>query len=163
MIRRLLGLTTAACFLSLGLAAPAAADPPFPTPPQVFRGHFYSVMDDWVSWPDAVASCDQSGGHLVTINSEEENQFVYNLEPDTWLGASDAAQEGVWAWVTGEPFSYTNWAPSEPNNLDTETYLAYFTGPPPGPEWLPGQWNDVPELQLPFVCEYEPPFNNVAH
>jgi hypothetical protein len=29
---------------------------------------------------------------------------------------SDAAEEGNWLWMSGEPKIYSNWRPGEPNN-----------------------------------------------
>jgi hypothetical protein len=31
------------------------------------------------------------------------------------MGASDAAVEGTWTWVTGEPFSFANWGAGQPD------------------------------------------------
>ncbi len=120
-----------------------------------FGGHRYEVFEDFVSWHDAVAFCEDIDAHLVTIGSAEENEFVFGLNSFTWLGATDELVEGNWRWVTDEPFSYTNWAPGEPNNTDGF--------PPHGPEHYltyafpqDGRWNDVPvHSTLPFICESE--------
>ena len=32
--------------------------------------------------------------------------------------------EGTWQWVTGEPFSYTQWHEGEPNNVENEDCLS---------------------------------------
>jgi hypothetical protein len=83
----------------------------------------------------------------VTIDSAEEDRAVSRLRPDTWLGASDEAQEGVWVWVTGEPFTYTNWDFGEPNDAGGEDCAVYAEF---------GTWNDVPCTEYwPFVCELE--------
>ena len=39
------------------------------------------------------------------------------------IGLNDAASEGTWEWVTGEPFSYANWDGGEPNNQGDEDYV----------------------------------------
>jgi hypothetical protein len=49
-------------------------------------------------------------------------------------------------WVTGEPFTYSNWKESEPSNTPPgENYVAinwaYSDAPPRG---LKGDWNDTP-------------------
>jgi len=66
-----------------------------------------------------------------------------------------------WQWVTGELWSYTNWATLEPNNFDNEEdYLSYF-----GFHTLKSPaWNDVPvngyanagEAIRGYVVEYVP-------
>ncbi len=68
-------------------------------------------------------------GYLATIHSQPENDFVYDLikgyeywhgplKPTDaftgpWLGgmqmAGSSEPAGGWTWVTGEPWSYTNW------------------------------------------------------
>jgi gliding motility-associated-like protein len=72
------------------------------------------------------AAAQQFGAHMVSFQSAAENQAVldalYNspYSPSTytiWLGFSDAASEGNFIWLDGAPVTYTNWAPSEPNNL----------------------------------------------
>lgn len=122
-----------------------------------FGGHRYEVFEEFVSWHDAVAFCEAIDAHLVTIGSAEENEFVFRISPIgtngfrgwTWLGATDELDEDDWRWVTAEPFSYTNWAPGEPNNAFPEHYLSYQN--PPGA----GLWNDLGEVTLPFICESE--------
>ena len=44
----------------------------------------------------------------------------------------------AWAtglWVTGEPFSYTNWAGGEPNNPGIEDWVGYTNGETPAWSW----------------------------
>ena len=48
------------------------------------NGHFYQAIDQYMSWDDARAyaeslSYNGQQGYLVTITSEEENNFVYDL------------------------------------------------------------------------------------
>jgi hypothetical protein len=131
-----------------------------------FGDHHYRVVGEPMSWHEAVEYCEYNLGtvsHLVTVNSAEENQFIFGLFPEGWLGATDEEIEGDWRWVMGEPFDYTNWDEGEPNNCcppefcggDTctpEHYLvyAYHDG------FVP-EWNDVPDGAAPFVCESEEP------
>jgi hypothetical protein len=125
------------------------------------NGHFYEFINyqaitSWTFARDDAASMMLGGsaGHLVTITSAAEDAFLltnfgsYIGDPNTgvpgifaWIGLSDAASEGNFQWVTGEAFSYSNWAPSEPNNLGDEDYVQLwrrnFGG---GPLW---SWNDA--------------------
>ena len=124
-----------------------------------FGDHHYLVVEEGMTWNDAAEHCTNNVGmmaYLVTINSAEENQFIFDLYPG-WLGASDQETEGDWRWVTGEPFDYTNWDGGEPNDCGgpgcpTEDYLtfAYHDGPVP-------EWNDVPGGEPGFVCESSEP------
>ena len=73
------------------------------------NGHYYRLVNNgsnitWTDARDAAAASSYFGmqGYLVTITSEEENNFLTSLiNSNTWIGASDAAEEGVWRWVTG--------------------------------------------------------------
>jgi len=120
------------------------------------NGHWYQRIDTPMRWHAARDYCTALGGHLATIGTASENDFVYNLASGGgWLGATDEAQEGVWQWVTGEAWSYTNWAPHEPNNGvwpgHDGPYEHYLNFKPEHP----GQWNDVPDHESPFICEWE--------
>jgi len=116
------------------------------------NGHWYLLVNQERSWRTAHEYCAGMGAHLVTLSDAAENQFVFGISTQTWLGASDEEQEGVWKWITGEPTTYTNWAEGEPNNCgqpdcQPEHYLMFAE--------TPAQWNDVPALKLPFICEWD--------
>jgi hypothetical protein len=86
------------------------------------------------------------GGHLVTSTSLAENNFLFNLWPNGWIGLTDEVVEGQWRWVTGESFSWANWNGGEPNNSNNEDYIQFVGG---------GKWNDLPNVSLPYVLEFE--------
>ena len=88
------------------------------------------------------------GGHLVTINDQEENEWVWSTftslaseQGNIWIGLNDAEQEGEFVWSSGEMVSFTNWAPHEPNNMNDEDYAhivgAGYSG------HAPMSWNDI--------------------
>lgn len=65
------------------------------------------------------------------------------------FGLSDIDQENVWTWVTGEPFSYENWALREPNHQGGyEHYGMYYE------KNKDGTWNDGSGKNCPFLCEW---------
>jgi hypothetical protein len=105
----------------------------------------YAVSDKRYYWNDAVNNAltlPHSHMASITIKSEqvnvenailafvkETNEGIFNdISYYLWLGATDIESEGIWQWVTGEPFIYSNWADGEPNNREDEDYLATFTG-----------------------------------
>ena len=93
-----------------------------PTGGREFNGHYYRVVDESMYWDEAEAACEAEGGQLATINSAEEQAFIVELIEDTgrkynyWLGGTDEGHEGTWTWVTGEPWSYSNWRKKQPDN-----------------------------------------------
>ena len=73
---------------------------------------YYELIDSQVTWWEANTatssmSFDGRAGHLATITSAEENQFILDtfiphLVPyGFWLGGNDIDVEGEWRWVTG--------------------------------------------------------------
>ncbi|MFO0898207.1 MAG: hypothetical protein U0836_12355 [Pirellulales bacterium] len=135
------------------------------------NGHEYEPVADFVTWEEARAVAAARGGHLVTITSEAENQFVFGLinAPEywhpvvpvwgPWIGyyQADTALEpdGGWQWVTREPWVYHDWRDSEPNDYLGE-HQAHYNADGFAPEGRAAAWNDQgPLAPLAFVIEYD--------
>ncbi len=124
------------------------------------NGHWYLVTRDFFrSWEELQASAAEHGGYFATITSAEEDAFVYAyiaqfpyLLPERngviygpWIGGVQdpgaAEPAGGWGWITGEPWSYTNWAPGQPDNAEgSADRLCYYKGPA---DALPNRRKDV--------------------
>src|SRR5688572_14831592 len=80
-------------------------------------GHTYHLLER-TTWDDAEAKSIALGGHLVVVNDQPEQDFLWNtfgpLSGIFWIGFTDAEHEGRYVWTTGEPATYTNWFPGEP-------------------------------------------------
>jgi hypothetical protein len=112
-----------------------------------YNGHSYYRSTGSAFWLTAKSNCEAMGGHLVTVTTAAENNFIFNLWPSGWIGLADEAQEGVWRWVTNESYSYTSWNGGEPNNAGNEDYVQFVGG---------GKWNDLPNsVSLPYVIEFD--------
>lgn len=115
------------------------------------NGHYYARIFEPMNWEDARIRAEVLGGHLATITSQAENDFVMPLclaggGPSSWLGGKRIGKS--WTWVTGEPWSFANWAPGEPNNTNgMEFYLLNWFGSP--------QWNDGGNYPGTFIVEWE--------
>lgn len=116
-----------------------------------FNGHYYQVYDESMTWTEAKKYCESLGGHLATITSQEEQQFIESQlvngqKSCYWLGGTDSAVEGKWNWVTGEEFSYTKWGADMPDNWQDEDYLMIYKDPHPSHTGNTfGFWNDLKE------------------
>ena len=119
----------------------------------------YSLTDVVGTWTEAEAEAVGKGGHLVAINTPEEQALIEQLflsDPNIgayWIGLNDVAEEGTYVWSNGDPVNYFNWHPGEPNNYwgpASENYGVinfnyWFHHEPPS-----GTWNDAPEWQFPY-------------
>lgn len=120
------------------------------------NGHWYAYApaSPMVSWATAKDAAAALGGYLATITSSAEQQWVVqNLSiatrPQCWLGGTDAAVEGTWAWTNGDAWSYSNWASGEPNNLaGIEDLLMMYPN---------GTWNDTSDdhTNAGYVVEWD--------
>jgi len=173
-----------AVFSIIIVTSPAFATPIQWTVGSGGNGHYYDILrvPGGISWTAANAAAVAGNGYLATITSEAEGAFVYtNLvnspiywsqEPGgsdlgPWLGAYQTSDNGSqaslnWVWVTGEPWSYTNWHSGEPNNFTgaLENYLSYKCAPTSG--CRSAQWNDLPDnisafgtSVIAFVVEFD--------
>ena len=118
------------------------------------NGHWYQWVPygSFTSWTEVSGEANQKGAHLATVTSAAEEAFVRSLfeggscsvcpgssifvggyQDPTSPEYSEPA--GGWRWVTGEPWSYTNWVPAEPNDQGAdEDYLCLR---------CPEGWNDA--------------------
>ena len=107
------------------------------------NGHYY-ILTEAMDWMGAEARAIDLGGHLVTVNTREEELWLrrqFGTQEHFWLGFNDLAEEGTWEWVNGEPTTYTNWASGEPNNFNNNEDAAIMNWAP-GTE-QDGDWNDA--------------------
>ena len=137
--------------------------PEIPSDAARFKGKRYKVYAEKLTWRRAHAKCVELGGHLVAIETRDENEFVTELAAkakldSVWIGANDEEKEGHWVWTTGQPLTYSYWCGDQPNNWKgNENYAQMFVKPNYN-NWknLPGQWNDIPDVDQPgFICEWD--------
>ncbi|MCH7992823.1 MAG: hypothetical protein IIB57_00105, partial [Planctomycetes bacterium] len=131
-------------------------------------GHCYilarnpSGSNDRLWWDDAKAKANTMTyggmrGHLATITSSAERQFLASVASNTpaMLGGTDRDEEGVWLWAdgpeSGQAIDFLPWADGEPNDLYHWTY-------PEGEDYLQHEgrgFNDINGARWYYV-EFEP-------
>ncbi|XP_071505817.1 macrophage mannose receptor 1-like [Diadema antillarum] len=125
-----------------------------------FGGHCYYVPNEAVfaEWFTARYICQsQYGGELVSIHSQEENEFVRNLAFGTqgvrsvWLGLT-RSETGGFKYTDGTPVDYVHWANGEPTEDwagSTEDCVEIYTN-----EY--GKWNDEDcYASASYVCKMD--------
>lgn len=86
------------------------------------NGHWYQRVAAPMTWSQSKDYCEQQGGHLATLTSAAEHGFIASKYGGarSWLGGfqNSAACEPLcsWQWVTGEAWSFSNWASGEPSD-----------------------------------------------
>ena len=89
-------------------------------------GHHYLLVEERVSWHVARARCAELGGQLACAETPEELDILRELVADgpwCWVGATDAAQEGKWTWLSGAEVGEI-WPPKQPDNWDRLEHAA---------------------------------------
>lgn len=67
-------------------------------------------------WSFSKTIAESKGGTLVSINCIRQNDQVQKMiTTNTFIGGTDADNEGVWKWTDGTDFKFTNWNDGEPN------------------------------------------------
>ena len=110
-----------------------------------FNGHYYLYMPKFMTWDEANAFCEKLGGHLLTVRSQQENDFLCSAFPNgSWFWMGLQTTERGHEWITGEPFEYSNF-------MDTEQERKL------GPKIFTGRWtaDDVPGAHNAFMIEWD--------
>jgi hypothetical protein len=116
-------------------------------PPVLTNHHAYRLRTAARNWDGASSECDKSGGHLVAIETEDEQTLLARrFSVEFWLGARRGS--GDFTWVTGSPLTFTAFGTGEPNGaVGTADCLAFSRTD----TWLDADCT----LQKRYVCEYE--------
>ncbi|CAG9834980.1 unnamed protein product [Diabrotica balteata] len=84
-------------------------------------------------WWEAWAHCKSLNMNLVSIESEQENNFLYQKMkerygngPEYGFWTAGAKEQNRWVWKnTGRPITYYNWYPNQPDNTGSRIEMIY--------------------------------------
>ena len=113
----------------------------------------YLFCESSESWSDAQAECSSHDYHLLTVSSSAEDAWVDAVADSYstgkwWIGFTDIASEGSFAWEDGSATTYTNWAEGEPNNVDGDEDCAVLN------RFTDQTWNDEKcSDSFYYICE----------
>lgn len=119
----------------------------------------YYLCSTSLDWPAARLACQAygAGADLVVLHSQAEQDLLVTqissvpseAAGEWWIGLSDLAVEGTFAWVDATPLDFAAWLPGEPNQfMGLEEDCAQFS------VGMPGLWNDLVCTALGFyICE----------
>ncbi|HIE29863.1 TPA: hypothetical protein EYP66_21545 [Candidatus Poribacteria bacterium] len=161
-----LSLLLALCCLCLFIAGINANSEPVQWP---VNGHWYDAIDYPSTWIRAYIHAKRQSheglpGHLATLTSQEENDFVWQTFQRElyWLGGFQVRWarrvDRGWRWITGERWwRFTNWDDTQPDDggdmveNGEENFLQFRY------HESNGKWNDIwtTSQQPGYMIEYE--------
>ncbi|KAL6481105.1 hypothetical protein MHYP_G00091850 [Metynnis hypsauchen] len=113
------------------------------------------LINETLTWRDALRYCKDNHMDLVTVHSEEIQLWVKEVAQNAstehvWLGLRHTCTLSFWFWMSGESICYQNWAPGNGTEEEDCTF-----GERTGAVQSRGgqQWVSLPETQkLNFIC-----------
>ncbi|XP_072291704.1 galactose-specific lectin nattectin-like [Eucyclogobius newberryi] len=125
-----------------------------------FGSRCFKFFSEIKTWTDAEKSCHSFGANLPSIHSEAQNTFIVDLivkatgqNTRTWLGGTDAVEEGKWLWSDGTIWDFTRWpsSGSQPDNHEGKEHCLMVN-------YRATFWNDDPNSRsLFYVCAKDVP------
>ncbi|XP_033842144.1 galactose-specific lectin nattectin-like [Periophthalmus magnuspinnatus] len=120
-----------------------------------FESRCFKFFNEKKSWINAEKICHSLGANLPSIHSLEQNRFIMDMivkstgtNSPTWLGGTDAVEEGKWLWSDGSVWDFTHWPPSgsQPDNAAGKEHCLMMN-------WDATFWNDAPNSwSLVYIC-----------
>lgn len=113
--------------------------------------HRYYLLDA-DTWQNSEAQAVDLGGHLVTINDQAEQDWVFTTfgsyggtSRSLWIGLREVDLQGNYEWSSGESVDYAHWLPGQPDNSPVTGGESYVHMLNSGNEYghPGGFWNDL--------------------
>ncbi|XP_066513156.1 macrophage mannose receptor 1-like [Hoplias malabaricus] len=123
--------------------------------PFVCRENKLVLVNQTLTWTDALRYCKENHTNLVSVHSEEVQSWVMEVAQKAstdhvWLGLRHSSIFDIWFWINGESICYQNWAPGNGTRGGD-----CGSGERSGAVESSGgqQWVSLPETQkLNFIC-----------
>ncbi|XP_066985439.1 low affinity immunoglobulin epsilon Fc receptor-like isoform X2 [Macrobrachium rosenbergii] len=85
-----------------------------------FGSSCFYLANDSGNWFHGYEFCKGIGGSLATIRSEDENYFIAGAlaasnASNVWIGFHDQQVDGYFEWISGQPTTFSNFAPGQPD------------------------------------------------
>ncbi|CAC5385746.1 MRC [Mytilus coruscus] len=109
----------------------------------------YKEFSEQRTWFQAHDYCRSIGTDLVSVHNERESKFLNDSFTQTfkWIGLNNFQNNGRYVWSDGTILNYTDWGPSEPNNINNNENCA---------QSYHRKWNDNNcFMSFRFICKMQ--------
>ena len=117
-----------------------------------FNGHHYAICTEPMVWHVARDYSESLGGHLVSINSREEWNFLsnmfFNRNIYLHIDGTDEVKESEWLFSNGEIVDFSV-IPNDKKNINSGTVSHYLT------YWKNRVENHINGDRIPFLIEWD--------
>ena len=95
--------------------------------------------------------CEEKGANLVTVNDEDEMNFLGSLIKDkgSWNGLHFKANSKDGVWSSGQSSDYRKWAMTGPNRMSKLPLCVQMGAEPKGFKWKRFRCS----IKYRFICE----------
>lgn len=120
-----------------------------------YNGHSYYIYTGQPDYETAIKFCEKLKGHIVTIETEEENKGIYKMikkwskktgRKEVYLGL--VSKKSKWKWGDKTKIHYTNWV----NGISPKGKVAKMSIGDKG-KWSAGNFENSRTCY--FVCEWD--------
>ena len=108
-------------------------DPVFPPGVLAFESRRYLIVEKNVTWHEASTIATEAHGHLAVPSEPTEGDYMKTAVnaalPDgggAWIGGKHNGR--AWTWITGEAWSFANWAPDQPAENESQNSVVRILG-----------------------------------
>lgn len=125
-----------------------------------FKNKCYRVTEKATWFNESVQICEAWGSHLVSIHSDEENDFVYSLyypskhiDDNPWfrIGLISIVSKNMdYFWMDGSALDYTNWQTGCPDGHTAENTVWFSLHT--ADRWK--HWTNDPDWNKYSVCSF---------
>ncbi|XP_055252039.1 C-type lectin domain family 4 member D isoform X1 [Moschus berezovskii] len=120
---------------------------------RAFQSNCYFPFNDNKTWAQSESHCSGMGGHLATISTGAEQNFITQFLDrrfSYFLGLRNKNLDGQWHWVDKTPFNPQTvfWHKHEPNNDQKEKCIVLVNDKD---KWA---WSDFPcDYKTSWICK----------
>ncbi|XP_071148961.1 C-type lectin domain family 4 member A-like [Mytilus edulis] len=106
-----------------------------------FRGSKYIFTCVGARWADSEANCKVHGGHLTSVETDDENAFLLDViklmlnkpvigarDANFWIGLKYNDNAKSYTWLDGKPLNYSNWYQGPPQQPDRKQWSGNMWG-----------------------------------